>query len=56
MAIGANFNGRNRYLGEWKALLAAADARFHLQRVIVPERSLLSTLEIVWDTSSSAEA
>ncbi|KAI1198527.1 sterigmatocystin 8-O-methyltransferase [Nemania serpens] len=47
MAIGANFNGRNRYLNEWKALLAAADARYHLQRVITPERSLLSTLEIV---------
>ncbi|KAI1448539.1 sterigmatocystin 8-O-methyltransferase [Annulohypoxylon stygium] len=55
LAIGASFNGRNRYLSEWKALLAAADARFHLQRVITPEGSLLSTLEIVWDAPSSTE-
>ncbi|KAI3317134.1 sterigmatocystin 8-O-methyltransferase [Xylariaceae sp. AK1471] len=53
---GASFNGRNRYLHEWKALLAAADERFCLQRVIAPGRSLLSTLEIVWDAPGSAKA
>ncbi|KAI0410560.1 sterigmatocystin 8-O-methyltransferase [Xylaria grammica] len=53
---GASFNGRNRYLHEWKALLAAADERFVLKHVTSPGRSLLSTLEVVWDPSSSAKA
>ncbi|KAF7539506.1 hypothetical protein G7054_g2088 [Neopestalotiopsis clavispora] len=50
---GASFNGRNRYLHEWKALLKAADDRFVLHRVVCPGRSLVSTLEVVWDAPSS---
>ncbi|KAI1877460.1 hypothetical protein JX265_003468 [Neoarthrinium moseri] len=53
---GASFNGRNRYMHEWKALLKAADERFVLQRAISPGRSLLSTLEIIWDAPSSTKA
>lgn len=53
---GASFNGRHRYMHEWKALLAEADDRFVLQGVSAPQRSLLSTLEIVWDPSSSTKA
>ncbi|KAI1453493.1 sterigmatocystin 8-O-methyltransferase [Annulohypoxylon moriforme] len=53
---GASFNGRHRYVHEFKALLAQADERFVLQGVSSPGRSLLSTLEIVWDPSSSAKA
>ncbi|CAG9983505.1 unnamed protein product [Clonostachys byssicola] len=41
-------NGRTRYLDEWKALLAAADERFKLHQVFLPENSLLSILEIHW--------
>ncbi|RYP50588.1 hypothetical protein DL768_003933 [Monosporascus sp. mg162] len=55
MNMGCFFNGRERYLHEWKALLAAADERFVLQRVIEPERSLLAILEVVWDVSGSGE-
>ncbi|KAI1850095.1 hypothetical protein JX266_004474 [Neoarthrinium moseri] len=53
---GASFNGRIRYMHEWKALLKAADERFVLQRAISPGRSLLSTLEIIWDAPSSTKA
>ncbi|KAK7750848.1 hypothetical protein SLS62_007247 [Diatrype stigma] len=40
------FNARERYLDEWKGLLAAADDRFVLQRVVKPEESVFSILEI----------
>ncbi|KAI1386464.1 sterigmatocystin 8-O-methyltransferase [Hypoxylon trugodes] len=53
---GAAFNGRHRYIHEWKALLAEADERFVFQGVSAPGRTLLSTLEIVWDPSSFAKA
>ncbi|KAH9890829.1 sterigmatocystin 8-O-methyltransferase [Xylariomycetidae sp. FL2044] len=52
----AAFNGRHRYVHEWKALLAKADERFVLLGVHSPGRSLLSTLEIVWDPSSTTAA
>jgi SAM-dependent methyltransferase len=42
------FNARERYLEEWKALLAAADERFVLERVIESEESLMAILEIGW--------
>ncbi|KAH9997808.1 sterigmatocystin 8-O-methyltransferase [Xylariaceae sp. FL0662B] len=54
--MGCFFNARERYLHEWKALLAAADELFVLQRVIEPKRSSLAILEIIWDVSGSAEA
>lgn len=47
--MGCFFNSRERYLDEWKALLAAADERYVLKRVIDPKDSLLAILEIVWD-------
>ena len=50
------FNARERYLDEWNALLAAADERFVLRRVVKPEESLFSILEIVWDPSGSTPA
>lgn len=49
--MGAFFNSRERYLHEWKALLAEADGRFVLQRVIEPEGHGLAILEIGWDES-----
>ncbi|KAI1361281.1 sterigmatocystin 8-O-methyltransferase [Xylaria arbuscula] len=49
LSTGAGFNGRHRYVHEWRILLAEADERFVLQGVSAPKRSLLSTLEIVWD-------
>ena len=34
MSLKTFFNMRERYLDDWKALLAAADERFVIQRVI----------------------
>ncbi|KAI3393977.1 hypothetical protein diail_3338 [Diaporthe ilicicola] len=56
MSLKNFFNGRERYLDEWKALLAAADERFVLHRVYVPEQSLLGILEVHWDVSGAVEA
>ncbi|KAI1810153.1 sterigmatocystin 8-O-methyltransferase [Poronia punctata] len=56
LSVGASFNSRNRYIHEWKALLTAADERFVLARVTSLDRSLLSTLEVVWDPSSSSSS
>ncbi|OAG01869.1 putative Sterigmatocystin 8-O-methyltransferase [Paraphaeosphaeria sporulosa] len=51
LAIEAFSNGRERYLEEWKALLAAADERFVLHKVFVPEESLLGIIEVHWNES-----
>ncbi|ETS86516.1 hypothetical protein PFICI_00344 [Pestalotiopsis fici W106-1] len=50
------FNARERSIQEWKALLAAADERFVIRRVIPHARSSMSIKEIVWDASNSGEA
>jgi hypothetical protein len=50
VALQSFFNGRERYLDEWKALLAAADERFVLHRVFVPKDSLLGIIEVHWNT------
>ncbi|PHH70096.1 hypothetical protein CDD82_7341 [Ophiocordyceps australis] len=42
------FNGRERYLDEWKALLAAADERLVLHRVHKRHDSWASVLEVHW--------
>jgi SAM-dependent methyltransferase len=52
IGMAAIFNARERYLYEWKDLLARADKRFVLQRVIEPEHRRLAILEIVWDAPS----
>ena len=49
LALEAFSNGRERYLDEWKALLAAADERFILHKVFVPENSLLGIIEVHWN-------
>ncbi|KAI0470060.1 sterigmatocystin 8-O-methyltransferase [Xylariaceae sp. FL0804] len=56
MSVKCYFNSRERYLDEWKSLLAAADERFVLHRVLEPKESLLSMLEIHWDVSGTAKA
>lgn len=56
LSLKCYFNGRERYLDEWKALLAAADERFVLHQVIEPKESCLAFLEIHWDASGTAEA
>lgn len=50
MSLKTFFNARERYLEEWKAVLAAADERFVLNRVLVPDHRL-SILEVLWDVS-----
>lgn len=52
MSLKNFFNGRERYLEEWKALFAAADGRFVLHRVLVPDHRL-SVLEVHWDVSGA---
>jgi hypothetical protein len=51
LALECFSNGRERYLDERKALLAAADKRFVLHWVYVPKESLLGILEVHWDVS-----
>ncbi|CAI6227227.1 unnamed protein product [Periconia digitata] len=48
MALQVFGNGRERYLDEWKALFAAADERFVLEKVHVPTDSLLDIIEVTW--------
>jgi hypothetical protein len=50
VALQCFFNGRERYLDEWEALLASADERFVLHRVVVPKDSLLGIIEVHWNT------
>ncbi|KAH9897437.1 sterigmatocystin 8-O-methyltransferase [Xylariomycetidae sp. FL2044] len=49
MALKFYFNGCDRHLDEWKALLAAADERFVLHRVYETTDSQLAILEVHWD-------
>ncbi|KAH7087025.1 S-adenosyl-L-methionine-dependent methyltransferase [Paraphoma chrysanthemicola] len=48
LALECFSNGRERYLDEWKALLASADERFVLHKVYVPKDSLLGIIEVHW--------
>jgi hypothetical protein len=48
MVMAAIFNARERYLHEWKDLLAKADERFVLQRVHEPTHHGLGILEVEW--------
>lgn len=52
MSLKTFFNTRERYLDDWKALLAAADERFVIEKVVQLEGSLLAMLEVQWDVSS----
>ncbi|OTA89512.1 hypothetical protein M434DRAFT_398554 [Hypoxylon sp. CO27-5] len=45
--MGSFFNAHERTLQEWKDLLAEADPRFVLQRVVKPE-SNLAIMEVIW--------
>ncbi|GAP92082.1 putative sterigmatocystin 8-O-methyltransferase [Rosellinia necatrix] len=55
LSVKCYFNSRERYLDEWKSLLAAADERFVLHQVFEPKDSLLSVLEVHWDVPSTVE-
>lgn len=48
LALECFTNGRERYLDEWKALIRAADERFVLHKVYVPEDNLLGIIEVHW--------
>lgn len=54
MALKFYFNSYDRHLDEWKALLAAADKRFVLHRVLENMDSNLSVLEVHWDVAGHA--
>lgn len=47
--MAAAFNSRERSLSEWKDLLAEADPRFVVKRVIEPEGSALGIIEAFWE-------
>jgi hypothetical protein len=42
----ALFNAREHTLGEWKALLTQADARFVLEEVVEPRGSALALMDV----------
>ena len=48
MALQVFGNGRERYIDEWKALLASADKRFVLEKIHVPKDNLLGIVEVTW--------
>ncbi|KAI5920336.1 sterigmatocystin 8-O-methyltransferase [Camillea tinctor] len=54
LSVKCFFNGRERYLDEWKALLAAADERFVLHRVYEPKDNLLGIIEVHWNVPGTA--
>ncbi|KAI1744414.1 S-adenosyl-L-methionine-dependent methyltransferase [Xylaria scruposa] len=56
LSMGALFNAQERDLLEWKALLAQADSRFVLQRVIQSDRSALAIIEVVWKVQGAEGA
>lgn len=43
------FNSRERTADEWEKLLAAADPRFVMLKVIRPKGSALQIIEVVWE-------
>ncbi|RYO82876.1 hypothetical protein DL762_006397 [Monosporascus cannonballus] len=45
------FNGQERTVKEWTALLAEADPRFVVKQVIEPKGSALGIIEAVWDAT-----
>ncbi|EQK98076.1 hypothetical protein G6O67_007694 [Ophiocordyceps sinensis] len=47
--MAAVFNGRERSVAEWKALLAEADPRFVLKTVTEPEGSAMAIFEVIFD-------
>lgn len=47
------FNGQERTADEWKALLAEADPRFVVTRVVEPKGSALGIIEVVWDANAT---
>ncbi|KAG8161933.1 hypothetical protein KVR01_007698 [Diaporthe batatas] len=56
MSLKNFFNGHERYLDEWKTLLAAADERFVLHRAHMPGHTVLGMLEVHWDVSRAVGA
>ncbi|KAK4455245.1 S-adenosyl-L-methionine-dependent methyltransferase [Podospora aff. communis PSN243] len=49
MTMASVFNGKERTVAEWKALLAEADKRFVLKGVTEPKGSALGILEVIWE-------
>lgn len=49
------FNSRERDVDDWKRLLAEADARFRWERVLQPEGSNLSMIEVSWQSEECPE-
>lgn len=51
--MAAVFNSHERNLGQWRSLLAEADSRFELRKVIQPPGSILAIIEVGWNDSRS---
>lgn len=41
------FNGKERDVEEWNALIAQVDSRLHIREIISPPGSLLSIIDVV---------
>lgn len=51
MVMVACFNGAERTRGQWTGLLRTADERFVVQKIVRPEGSTMSVIEVVWKAS-----
>lgn len=43
------FNAKERDIDHWKALTTGADQRFKITKIVTPEGSRLSILEVTWE-------
>lgn len=43
------FNAKERDLDDWKSLIAMADERFKITKIVTPEGSQLSIIELTWE-------
>lgn len=52
LSMGSVFNGKERDAAEWKGLLARADSRFVLRKIVQPSGSSLAMIEVDWCADS----
>lgn len=50
MIMAACFNGAERTKSRWTDLIHAADERFVIRDIVRPAGSLMSVIEVVWNT------
>jgi predicted O-methyltransferase YrrM len=53
LVVMSHFNGKQRDLDDWKEIVAAADKRLRVQRVVQPKASGLAIIELALDEAES---